>query len=91
MMASSSGWILGNISSLRHWHGLLREVGDSPSLEGFKEHGDVALRDTASGHGEGRLWLDLGISEVFSNLNDCIISYSRHCRAHPTFGWLSCS
>ena len=28
-----------------HWHGLHREVGESPSLEGFKKHGDVALWD----------------------------------------------
>lgn len=27
---------------IKHWH---REVVDSPSLEMFKSHGDVALRD----------------------------------------------
>ena len=31
----------------RQWHGLLREL--SPSLEAFKNHVDVALRDTVSG------------------------------------------
>ena len=28
---------------------------ESPSLEGFKKHGDVALRDVGSGHGEDGL------------------------------------
>jgi len=32
-------------------------------------HGDVALRDTVSGHGGDGLQLDLGILEVFCNIN----------------------
>ena len=36
---------------VRHWHRLPREVVGSPSLEMFKKHGDVALRDVVSGHG----------------------------------------
>jgi len=51
-----------------HWHRLPREVVGSPSLEVFQNHGDVALRDVARGDGE--VGLDLGISEVFCNLND---------------------
>jgi len=33
------------------WHRLPREVVGSPSLEVFKNRGDVALRDVVSGHG----------------------------------------
>ena len=46
----------------------------SPSLEVFQNHGDVALRDVVSGHGGGGMGLDLGILEVFSNINDSVIS-----------------
>ena len=41
---------------------------ESPSLEVFKNHGDVALRDTASGHGARGLGLDLVILEIFSKI-----------------------
>ena len=44
---------------------LPREAEDSLSLEVFKNHGDVALRDVVSGHGGGQLGLDLVILEVF--------------------------
>ena len=49
-LREGSGWILGKV--------LLRRSGDaqgvvgSPSLEVFQNHGDVALRDVVSGHGE---------------------------------------
>ena len=49
-------------------HALLpREAVGSPSLEVFKNHMDVALRDVVSWWGE--LGLDLVILVVFSNLN----------------------
>ena len=44
--------------------------------EVFQNHGDVALGDMVSGHVGDGLQLDLGISEVFSNLNDSVILYS---------------
>ena len=43
------------------------------SLEVFKNHGHVALREVVSGHGGGGLGMGLAISEVFSNLNDSMI------------------
>jgi len=55
-----------------HWHWLSLEVVELLSLEVFKEHGDVALRDVVSGM-VGWVGLDLGIVEVFSSLNDSII------------------
>ena len=52
------------------WHRLPREVVQSPSLEVFKNHGDVALRDVVSGHGGDGLGLDWIILVVFSNVYD---------------------
>jgi len=49
---------------------LPREVVGSPSLEAFKERGDVALRNVASGHGAERL--DWVILEVLSNLSGSV-------------------
>ena len=46
----------------------------SPSLEVFKNCGDVALRYMVSGHGGGGSGLDWMILEVFSNLYDSIIN-----------------
>ena len=37
------------------WHGLPREVVESASLEMFKNHGHVALRDAVTGYSGGGL------------------------------------
>ena len=48
------------------------EVVGSPSLEVFKSHGDVALREVVGGYG-GVGWGQTKTLEVFSNLNDSVI------------------
>ena len=58
---------------VRHWHRLHREVVQLPSLQVFKNHRDVALRDVVSGHDGGGLESDCIILEVISNLNDSMI------------------
>jgi len=55
---------------VKHWNRLPREVAESPSLEVFKRHVEVALRDTV------QCWtsqLDLMILRVFSNINGSMI------------------
>jgi len=48
--------------TVRQWHRLPGEVGESPSLEVFNNHVDVALRDTVSGHGGDGLVVGVGDS-----------------------------
>jgi len=62
-----------NEKEVMHWHRLPRKVVEPSSLEVFKNHGDVALRDMVNGHGVDELGLDLMFLEVFSNLNDSMV------------------
>lgn len=42
-----------------HWSGLSREVAESPSMEVFKNHGEVTLRDMVRGYGGNGLMTGL--------------------------------
>ena len=68
------GWILGkklfSERAVLHWH---REAVESPSLEVFQSHVDVALRTWLEGMGGMGLRLDRVISEVFSSLNGSVV------------------
>ena len=50
------------------WYRQSREGVKLPSLEVFQNCGDVALRDTSSGHGGGGLGLDLMVLCISSVL-----------------------
>lgn len=69
MVTGLEGMVWGCVRGrLEGWGKALhqREVVESPSLELFKNHEDVALRDVV----EMGWWLDLIILEVFSNRHD---------------------
>jgi len=53
---------------VRQRHRLPGEVVQSPSLEVFKKHGDVALRDFVCGYGEDELTVGQIIVVVFPTL-----------------------
>jgi len=55
-----------------HWHRLPKGVVGLLPLELFKDHGEGALRDVVSGHGEDGLGLDSVILEIFFSFNDSI-------------------
>ena len=47
---------------VRHWHRLPRKVVESPFLEVFEKHVDMALRDMVSRHGGD--WLMVGLHDL---------------------------
>ena len=61
---------------MRQWHRLPRDVVESPSLELFKKHVDVALRDVVSGHSEDGIVIGLIVLRDFSSLSDSMRSSS---------------
>ena len=70
--------------AVRQWHRPPREVVGSPSLQVFKKHGDVSVRETVSGHGGDGLMVGLVIVEVFSNLSNSMVLYQAQSCLHTT-------
>ena len=80
-----SGWILGKFSSQKElWNSLPREMVESPSLEVFKNHGNVALRDMVSGL-VGTVGLMVGLDD-FRGLFQPLWFYDSTC-SYKTWNW----
>lgn len=41
----------------KHWHGLPKDVAESPSLEDFKKHVDIAVREISNDRASSMLEL----------------------------------
>ena len=66
---------------MRRWHRLPGEVVGSPSLEVFKNSGDVATWHVVSGHGSV---VGPGILAVLSHLNDPVSAGLLHMATLPS-------
>ena len=70
-----------NLRLVRLWKRLPRAVVESSSLEMFKKHGDVAMRDVVLWYGGDGLTVALDDLSGPSNLNDSTSLRALHCAA----------